>query len=474
MEDIYRKYYLSKDVVESMIQSALIVFDTSALLDMFFYSDSTRDKILGDVFDALSNRLWIPAHVYFEFLKNSEEVSRKPVSKYKNLVSSKEKTDGGYLNKISDAAKKLGEEEIKRIEGQLCALKEGTSKPDKHPFLQTDFSFEYENAIQTLKQQLEVFRQNTALFTSQTEQQIEHQIDELNRTACNIIQSTLEAKFEIGRELSFNEMVEIAKEGSYRYTEKIPPGYEDGSKKDGLQKYGDLFIWKEIIRIAKIKKMDVLLVTNDVKDDWHDVDLNCPCFELLKEFNSQTDHKFWSCRIEEFLFLCNSVLHGEAKIETGVINEVAGISSRPSFTETYKIGKYLPAITQWLECNGYLIQSLEEIPINEECRIFGTVKLYAATINNTQYRLFVNLLNKQGYAHTLHAMRNILAISDYYKALGEEYKYLQVTFSASEEVSRQNIRHMERKNVYKAFSSSVAEQFYGYCTEDEFILLARN
>lgn len=88
MEDIYRKYYLSKDVVESMIQSALIVFDTSALLDMFFYSDSTRDKILGDVFDALSNRLWIPAHVYFEFLKNSEEVSRKPVSKYYIFFSS--------------------------------------------------------------------------------------------------------------------------------------------------------------------------------------------------------------------------------------------------------------------------------------------------------------------------------------------------------------------------------------------------
>ena len=46
-----------------------------------------------------------------------------------------------------------------------------------------------------------------------------------------------------------------AREGKFRYSEKIPPGYMDEykNKKDGLQKYGDLFAWKQILDIGKIK-----------------------------------------------------------------------------------------------------------------------------------------------------------------------------------------------------------------------------
>ena len=60
----------------------------------------------------------------------------------------------------------------------------------------------------------------------------------------------------------------ICKEGAFRYANQIPPGYKDAETKEGIRQYGDLIIWKEILRYASQKKCDVIFVTNDAKPDW--------------------------------------------------------------------------------------------------------------------------------------------------------------------------------------------------------------
>ncbi len=66
----------------------------------------------------------------------------------------------------------------------------------------------------------------------------------------------------------YNEDIDkIKKEGESRYKTKTPPGYCDGNQKQDNE-YGDLFIWKEIIRYAKENDKDVIFVTQDVKEDW--------------------------------------------------------------------------------------------------------------------------------------------------------------------------------------------------------------
>lgn len=42
----------------------------------------------------------------------------------------------------------------------------------------------------------------------------------------------------------------------------------DAKNKDGVRKYSDLILWKEILRFAKLKNKDVIFVTDDVKRDW--------------------------------------------------------------------------------------------------------------------------------------------------------------------------------------------------------------
>jgi hypothetical protein len=73
--------------------------------------------------------------------------------------------------------------------------------------------------------------------------------------------------------------------GGGRYEGRIPPGHQDRNKsskqveevidgekftvKTGSNKWGDLFLWKEVLTLARAAKAkSVILLTNDVKNDW--------------------------------------------------------------------------------------------------------------------------------------------------------------------------------------------------------------
>ena len=80
--------------------------------------------------------------------------------------------------------------------------------------------------------------------------------------------SDLGTNEQIGKEIGFKEQLEIIKEGELRYKYKLPPGFKD-DKKDGMEKFGDLFVWKEILKLPTNKNINnIIFVTNDEKDDW--------------------------------------------------------------------------------------------------------------------------------------------------------------------------------------------------------------
>lgn len=64
-----------------------------------------------------------------------------------------------------------------------------------------------------------------------------------------------------------NILLEISQSCNFRYLHKLPPGFQDSSKE--LNEYGDLIIWKEILKYCKNDGINkVLFLTNDVKKDW--------------------------------------------------------------------------------------------------------------------------------------------------------------------------------------------------------------
>lgn len=238
MVDLYKKYYLDDEKVSDILKNGIIVFDTSALLDLYYYSSETRTEIFEKVFGYLNGRLWMPAQVHFEYLKNKEKVSEKPISSYQRLIS-KQNKDGGYVSAIVDKTRTLQSQGLGEIKNQLKTLKEQTLGTEKHPYLSPEIYAEFDSALSTLESSLTEFSNQADIFKSKMSSEVDKKIKELQGTILpDNVYSTIEHDFQIGKEFSFSKMMEVAKEGKTRYEEEIPPGYEDGKEKIGLQKYG--------------------------------------------------------------------------------------------------------------------------------------------------------------------------------------------------------------------------------------------
>jgi len=326
MIDLYKKYYLEERDIISIISNGIIVFDTSALLDIYYYSEESQTHIFDKVRSELNGRLWIPAQCYFEFLKNKGTVIGKPRRFYEELLDDSDKNKG-FVPHIVSLSKEFGKKDIEKITGLLKTLKETTTKKDKHPYLNQELFIELDESIKELEKQINFFSNVVEKFNTNIRNEIKQIVNDLPTETDNV-QQFIDNNFEIGEELSFDKMIQISEEGRVRYSEKIPPGYEDDNK-IGLQKYGDLFVWKEILQMAEKKNKDVVLISNDVKSDWWDEEQKAPRYELLKEFESKTKKNFWCCSMNRFLYYMNNLMEDDDnKIPEKTINEVDDISKK--------------------------------------------------------------------------------------------------------------------------------------------------
>ena len=91
--------------------------------------------------------------------------------------------------------------------------------------------------------------------------------------------------------LTQEDIYSWCEEGEKRYKNQVPPGFMDAKNKDGVRKYSDLLLWKEVLRFSEQTGKNIILVTDDLKSDWWDtINGNKQLHEkLLAEF-SKTGH----------------------------------------------------------------------------------------------------------------------------------------------------------------------------------------
>lgn len=144
----------------------------------------------------------------------------------------------------------------------------------------------------------------------------------------------------VGNDFSEEELKELYDEGKRRYENQIPPGYcdEKNKKNNGNRSlYGDLIVWKQIIRHCSEQKRDVIFVTDDHKQDWWDkVDgKHTPRKELIKEFISNTKQNILIYDSSRFLEHANK--NKDLKISHKTIKEVSKIK----FSDISSVQDYL-------------------------------------------------------------------------------------------------------------------------------------
>lgn len=284
MKNKFFNYYRkNEDEIQKIWDDSLIVFDANVLLVLYKSSEDTKNDILS-IMKYYSDRLWIPYQVAYEFHDNRINTIFKRKEEHVKLVDQLEK----FSNSLkSQYPRHLHTVDIEKIEETT------------------------QHVVADLKKREENYPEYN-----------------INDSILDAITSLYEGK--VGDDFSEEEMKELFKEGGERYKSKIPPGYcDEKEKKDSLprQLYGDLIIWKQIIKKASADKKNVIFVTGDKKEDWWDEKNGKRIgyrIELSKEFSDSTCHDVHIYTTECFLNYAKEKIKG---VRDETISEIEEISA---------------------------------------------------------------------------------------------------------------------------------------------------
>ena len=268
----------SETEIKKIWENGIILFDTNVLLNLYRYSDSTRDTIL-DLISKFSKQIYLPHQAGLEYNRNRYEV-----------IAEQEKAYKEFLDKITQIQKDL----------------QSTNKP---PFLSVKIDENLNSVFEDVSAEVQDSIQKYCDYLK--DDPIYNKISELfeNRITEPFTKEILEY---------------IYKEGDERYKMKIPPGFEDEKTKDGTRKFGDLILWKQVIEKAKELKKDVILITDERKIDWwwkiKDGRNMGPRQELTEEIKNQAQVDFHMYSSERFLSYGQSFL--KEQINQQALNEI--------------------------------------------------------------------------------------------------------------------------------------------------------
>ena len=267
---------LTPEIEKTIWEKGIFIFDTSSICEMYKLNQAARESV-SHIITYLKNRIWIPGHVQYEYSKNRIEVINETIKKSLSEFNTDTKFTQAYtlldnfIGKVNkgDFLPYFREEIFGKIKESIQKSKE-----------------EYKSAYKLIKDELKA------------------RTEELKAIKDNDCILNAFSNVEHGQEFSYHTILEIVKEGAFRYSHKIPPGYMDEEDKIGTQRYGDLIIWKEIIAYSRSKSLPIIYICNDLKEDYYDPEnktIDIPRHELIKEFIDETGQLFWMYTLSSFL-----------------------------------------------------------------------------------------------------------------------------------------------------------------------------
>lgn len=266
----------------------MFVLDTNVLFNIYRYSPKLREGLVNTL-TTISERLWIPHQVAFEYYDNKPIVISNEIKKYKIIEDIISKSYKDIQNEIS--------------KNDLLRKHMATSEITAELTRKLEDSFKEIN--RDLLQIIEKYPK-------------EKDFENINKTIVKLLNG------KVGKPYSVEKLEQICQEGKLRCKLMLPPGYEDvkDKSKHGIRKYGDLILWFQIIDAAKEKKKPIILISEDLKDDWwwspSDTRLG-PRPELIQEFTSETNMLFYMYSLDQFMEYANKYI--DTKIEEELIKE---------------------------------------------------------------------------------------------------------------------------------------------------------
>jgi PIN like domain/JAKMIP CC3 domain len=260
----------------------LFVPDANVLLNLYRYSEDTRAKLI-EILQRLESRLWVPHQAALEYQRNRLEVISAQREAYKEIE-----------HLLVDTLNKLGT--------QLKTYK-------RHPLINTD------QLLTSIRSAFEA--QATMLQQARQKHPDLLRADEVREALTNLLDG------KVGPAYSESRLREISQEGAQRYSRSAPPGYKDSKSKDGDRAFGDLILWFQIIDKATKDKVPIIIITDDVKEDWwwrHEGKIVGPHPELVEEIRTKANVDFYMYVSDQFMEYARQFLKQD--VDQGAIDEI--------------------------------------------------------------------------------------------------------------------------------------------------------
>lgn len=263
MRDLYPGYFSPTDAeFDEIWRTAIILPDANILLHTLRYDAQTRKEVLATL-SALKEQVWIPYQVGLEFLRNWRAVdadNRAVHATVQELVGKA----GSTLHSAFDQASRHQTIDAKSEKAKIKTFIEGLR-----------------DSLQDAQKQHP---------DKSSAQEI---VDEISALIGN----------SVGVKPTPELMDAWETEGKARYEAEKPPGYMDRGKQ-GRDKYGDFFVWKEsLLRGAELKR-PLIMITDDKKEDIAWIvrgERVGPRPELVEEYRAVTGEAFYSYTLDSFL-----------------------------------------------------------------------------------------------------------------------------------------------------------------------------
>lgn len=267
------KYNLSINIDD---ENTLIVFDTNAWLDLNNIPMIALQEIVNGI-NKYMDKFWIPNQVYNEYKRNQKIKKDAVVELFKN-------------------ARSYSLEEINTSKDRVLQ-KIKTLKLQNHIY-ENDL---YEDITEKFKELIDLLKDGYRDLENKYEDDIKSITDK------DIVEELVGRLFsKTEKDFSIIEKMHICEEGEIRYKYKIAPGYTDAGKEEDrnnfTKKYGDLLIWKEMLRKVNGTAINMIFVQEERKKDWLAEKNGCVLADvLIEEYSDVSNGKIEVCNFEGFL-----------------------------------------------------------------------------------------------------------------------------------------------------------------------------
>lgn len=248
MKQKYAPYYRPEEAeLDAVRDKAVFIFDTNCLLEILRLSPELAEKTVYTI-SQYKDRIRIPSHSGLEYHKRLYEIPAQ------------------ILSCIEAVDSKLNFEDLKSAFETKFKSNSGCNFPYDR----------LQNYIRRLEDVFDKIKKDiTDLSAYFSDNFYSHSLQE---QICQLLSGCMLPGF------SPQEIEKIKAEGITRFEKEIPPGYKDyhkamsttavknNNKSQVLTSdnncFGDLIIWKEILKYAKDAGKDIFFISNDQKEDW--------------------------------------------------------------------------------------------------------------------------------------------------------------------------------------------------------------